>query len=202
VMLRRAAPRDGLPGYEIRRYPQHVSVATDYYKRVDAFGTLGAYCNGANEGGQEMVAYTPSLISAPRDERTLEKLQDDTYNGVMADDPKTMRWPVGVPAMGDTTPPQPAGSQGFAAFCKLQLLPSRTVAVLRFSDPTTEPTVRSYANLLRKSIEADGLRADRSDETEDFRLAQFDALNSFGARRSEIWMDLEDGHPWSEPSDE
>ena len=24
---------------------------------------------------------------------------------------------------------------------------------------------------------------------------QFDALNSFGARRSEIWVDLED-HPW------
>ena len=33
------------------------------------------------------------------------------------------------------------------------------------------------------------------DGDEQFRLAQFDALNSFGARRSEIWLDLED-HPW------
>ena len=30
---------------------------------------------------------------------------------------------------------------------------------------------------------------------EQFRLAQFDALNSFGARRSEVWINLEE-HPW------
>ena len=39
VLLRRAAARAGLNvGYEVRRYPQHVSIATEYYSRLDAFG--------------------------------------------------------------------------------------------------------------------------------------------------------------------
>ena len=38
VLLRRAGAKDGMPGYEVRRYPQHVSVATQYYRRLDAFG--------------------------------------------------------------------------------------------------------------------------------------------------------------------
>ena len=41
----------------------------------------------------------------------------------------------------------------------------------------------------------DGLIASTGVADEEFRLAQFDALNSLGARRSEVWVDLED-HPW------
>ena len=109
-----------------------------------------------------------------------------------------MRWPMAVPALQDATPPQP--SERMDNFCSLDLNPSRVVAVLRFSDPTTEPTVRGYRRALR-SGDADGLTAaegeGNGDEGYQFRLAQFDALNSFGARRSEIWVDLDEGgHPW------
>ena len=72
---------------------------------------------------------------------------------------------------------------------------SRTVAVLSFSDPTTEPIVRGYAALLEKRLVDDGLVSSRGIPAEQFRLAQFDALNSFGSRRSEVWIDL-DEHPW------
>lgn len=49
VLLRRTAD------YEVRRYPVHVSIATSYEKRIDGFGTLGAYTNGANEEEREFV---------------------------------------------------------------------------------------------------------------------------------------------------
>ena len=74
-------------------------------------------------------------------------------------------------------------------------MPARTVAVLAFSDPTTEPNVRGYHALLESLLREDGLTPVAPEEEQQFRLAQFDALNSFGARRSEIWVDLEE-HPW------
>ena len=74
--------------------------------------------------------------------------------------------------------------------CLLQV-----VAVMPFSDPTTERTVRGFARLLRQNIERDGLTVASGVPEEEFRLAQFDALNSLGARRSEVWWELED-HPW------
>lgn len=60
---------------------------------------------------------------------------------------------------------------------------------------TTERNVRGYARLLRSFLERDGLSVAEGAKEEEFRLAQFDALNSFGARRSEIWYELEE-HPW------
>ena len=79
---------------------------------------------------------------------------------------------------------------------RLELMEGKDVAVLAFSDPTTEPNVRGFAALLRKFLTDDGLvPVERSEDDEEFRLAQFDALNSFGARRSEVWIDLEE-HPW------
>ena len=51
--------------------------------------------------------------------------------------------------------------------------------------------------VLGQRLRDDGLVADETDDEEAFRLAQFDALNSFGARRSEVWVALADGHPWS-----
>ena len=69
------------------------------------------------------------------------------------------------------------------------------VACLAFSDPTTEPNVRGFQQLLARYLKEDGLVAAGGTDDEQFRLAQFDALNSLGARRSEIWIDLEE-HPW------
>ena len=84
----------------------------------------------------------------------------------------------------------------FAEYISLEFQTSRVVAILPFSEPTTEPTVRGYANLLRKLLLADGLAPDETDPEQAFRLAQFDALNSLGARRSEVWIDLADAGLW------
>ena len=193
-LLRRAKPRGGLPGYEVRRYPQHVSVATEYYRRIEAFGTLGAYTNGANEASLELKAYVPSLVSVPYDKRTLSQINNDALDLKPPEVTKTMRWPLAVPAMKEPAPPKPTGRlEGFA---ELNLMPSRTVAVLAFADPTTEPNVRGFHGLLESYLKEDGLKPAEGEQEEQFRLAQFDALNSLGARRSEIWIDLADDNPW------
>lgn len=193
VLLRRAAAKVGVAGYEVRRYPQHVSVATDYYRRLDAFGTLGAYTNGANDLQSELTPYVPSLMSVPPDERTLEQIADDSLDLKPAERPKEMRWPMAVPAMKDANPPKP--NERLQDVTRLEVMPARTVAVLAFSEPTTEPNVRGFHELLKSYLKEDGLVPMAATEDEQFRLAQFDALNSFGARRSEIWIDLEE-HPW------
>ena len=101
---------------------------------------------------------------------------------------------MAVPAMRDATPPQPAAQ--LSGVATLDLIPSRTVACVAFSDPTTEPIVRGYHAFLSKQLKSDGLEPSDGEPEEQFRLAQFDALNSFGARRSEVWVDLAPGHPW------
>lgn len=50
-LLRRAAQ------YEVRRYPQYIAVVTEYERRLDGLGTLGAYTGGANEASEELKAY-------------------------------------------------------------------------------------------------------------------------------------------------
>jgi len=136
-------------------------------------------------------------MSVQQDSRTLEQITDDALDLKPSERPKVMRWPMAVPAMREATPPKPASRLDGAA--ALDLVPSRVVACYAFSDPTTEPIVRGYHALLRKRMREDGLTPSEGDPDEQFRLAQFDALNSFGARRSEIWIDLEES-PWQETS--
>ena len=153
-----------------------------------------------------------------------------------------MRWPMAVPALRDPTPPKPSERMFGAA--ALDLVPSRVVACLAFSDPTTEPIVRGYqarsfhrpstglpptfhrpstdlpptfhglpltfhrpsTGLPRPSmafhrpsepivrcsqaalsamLRQDGLTPSDGSPEEQFRLAQFDALNSFGGEASD-----------------
>jgi len=47
--------------YEVRRYPQHLSVATEYERRADGFSTLGAYTGGANEDSKELKPFVSYL---------------------------------------------------------------------------------------------------------------------------------------------
>jgi len=193
VLLRRAADKSGLNGYEVRSYPQHVSVTTDYFRRLDAFGTLGAYTNGANVASAELTPYVPSLMSVPPTELTMEQVRDNSLDLKPADDPKQMRWPMAVPSLKQGAPPLPNGR--LEGITRLELMPARTVAVLAFAEPTTEPNVRGYHALLKSYLDEDGLVPVEPVTDEQFRLAQFDALNSLGARRSEIWIDLAE-HPW------
>ena len=167
--------------YEVRRYPQHIAVETEYDRRVDAFGTLGAYTGGANEASTQLVPYVPALMSIPR--------AGDSKGA------KVMRWPMLVPAVERDAAPPPRPSGRLDGFASLAPHPTQVVAVLSFSDPTTEPTVRGYATYLRSLVEQDGLSVDEDFESGAFRLAQYDALNSFKTRRSEVWIPLRD-HPW------
>lgn len=178
VLLRRTSQ------YEVRRYPQHLAAATAYTRRVDGFGTLGAYTNGANEEGAELAPYVPSLMAIPTEAAAAaETLQ------------KVMRWPMYIPSlpMGMPLPPRPSGR--LEDFASLEMVPSKVVAVFSFSEPTTEPIVRGYAKFLRACLAEDGLTAPSSEAVAEFELAQFDALNSLKTRRNEIWIPLED-HPW------
>jgi len=189
VLLRRAK------NYEVRRYPQHVAASTNYYQRIDGFNTLSAYCNGSNEKAEELKYYVPSLISVQQDSRTMEQINDDSLNLKPSENPKQMSWPLAVPALREPTPPQP--SERMRGSVGLDIIPSRVVACFGFSDATTEPIVRGYYNFLTSQLREDGLKPSEGTPEQQFRFAQFDALNSFAQRRSEVWVDLED-HPWME----
>jgi len=187
VLLRRTTD------YEVRRYPIHVTVGTEYERRIDAFGTLGAYTNGANSDNTPVLAYVPSMMSVPAPLGPPD-VDGNTPRGDGAP-PKWMRWPVSVPSRREANPPKP--NDRLDSYVALDVIPSKVVAVLPFSAPTTERNVRGYASALRSMLRRDGLSVEDSDPEEEFRLAQFDALNSLGARRSEIWFELKD-HPWEE----
>eukprot|EP00966_Prymnesium_polylepis_P004543 104293-Prymnesium_polylepis.1 len=62
---------------------------------------------------------------------------------------------MAVPALKDATPPQP--SSRIALATQLEVVGSKVVGVVPFSDPTTERNVRGYARLLRSFLERDGL---------------------------------------------
>ena len=85
----------------------------------------------------------PSLISVPQDERSLAQITDDSLDLKPSENEKVMRWPLAVPALREPTPPQPSDRVG--GYASLDFVESRVVAVLGFSDPTTEPIVRGYA---------------------------------------------------------
>lgn len=214
----------------MRRYPLFDCAKVEYERRVDGLGVLGAYTNGANEAGAELKPLVPSLMSIPTGEWD-EFRESTTLSAAKATRParrapcarrvlahprlgprQVMRWPMGVPVLGDAAPPAPESRiQGEAS---LESVPSCVVGVRSFSDPTTEPIVREQVRpprraatpranplgafpqvrLLRQALRRDGL-APGGSEAEEFRLAQFDALNSLNARRSEVWVAL-DEHPW------
>jgi hypothetical protein len=185
TLLRRAAD------YEVRAYPEHVAARTEYLQRMDGFSTLVAYTKGANTAVDDLQPYRPSIISVPADSRSLEQLKDDAYNEVVSTTPKTMRWPMAVPALNEAAPPEPAGRlDGVAA---LETVPRRVVGVLRFTDPTTEVNTRAFGNLLAKRLFEDGLLASRS-LADGFSLAQYEG--PLDGTVNEVWIDLPEGHPW------
>ena len=86
--------------------------------------------------------------------------------------------------MRDATPPQPAAQ--LSGVATLDLIPSRTVACVAFSDPTTEPIVRGYHAFLSKQLKSDGLESSDGEPEEQFRLAQFDALFASRTRVGDV----------------
>jgi hypothetical protein len=58
-----------------------------------------------------------------------------------------------VPALERDTPPPPKPSGRLDGFAKLEMVPSHVVAVISFSDPTTEEVTRGYARMLKSLVE-------------------------------------------------
>jgi len=107
---------------------------------------------------------------------------------------KTMMWPLtyGLPGQDPPAPQVKAES----SVVETETIPSRVVAVGRFSDAIVEPAVRKATRLLRECLDRDGLTTDQDED--DLQFCQYDAIFSMGKRRSEVWLNLPEGsHPWS-----
>lgn len=164
-------------GYEVRRYPSFTAVEMPYERRDDGFLELGSFTRG-------MSPLAPALMSV--DEST---------------DRKTMVWPLTFALPGEKTPKEDpkvlakANDPEWEA-CEIITFPERVVAVGTFSGFSTEPMVRKTDRSLRTACQRDGLKVVNSSEGV-LQFAQYDAIFSMGKRRSEVWLELEDGgHPW------
>ena len=127
------------------------------------------------------------------------------YNDDDAAEPKDkmMMWPLQytMPGEGSNAPNPPAAAvekagDGQWKSISLASRPERIVAVRTFEDAAMGPVVRNADRELRELLKRDGLRA--KDGSEDFVVfSQYDAIHTMGKRRSEAWIELEDGgHPF------
>ncbi len=170
-------------GYELRKYPGFVGIATPYDRRDFGYGSLGAFARGMNP-------YAPSLM----------KIYNDDDAEISRE--KMMMWPLQFANDGDDeAPPPPADAvekagegQWKSIFLSSQF--GRIVAVRTFEDAAMGPVVRNADRELRMMLKRDGLiPKDGGDEFVEF--AQYDAVHSMGKRRGEVWIELkEGGHPF------
>mmetsp|Transcript_7279 Transcript_7279/g.13572 ORF Transcript_7279/g.13572 Transcript_7279/m.13572 type:complete len:435 (-) Transcript_7279:275-1579(-) len=172
-------------GYELRQYPGYCGIETPYERRDYGFGSLGAFAKGMNP-------LAPSIMKVYNDNDEAEFKE------------KTMTWPLqfAMPGEGKEAPEPPiaavekAGGGGQWRSISISEQPQRVVAIRAFEDAAMGPVVRNCDRELRALLKRDGLTpAEGSDEFAVF--TQYDAVHSMGKRRSEVWIDLEDGgHPF------
>jgi hypothetical protein len=170
-------------GYELRKYPGYVGIATPYDRRDFGYGSLGAFSRGMNP-------YAPSLM----------KIYNDDDAEISRE--KVMLWPLQYASNGDDeAPPPPADAvekagEGQWKSISLSSQFGRIVAVRTFEDAAMGPVVRNADRELRLMLKRDGLvPKDGSEEFVEF--AQYDAVHSMGKRRGEVWIELkEGGHPF------
>ena len=171
-------------GYELRKYPGFVGIATPYQRRDYGFAQLGAFANGMNP-------LAPSAM----------KIYNDNDDAEAKD--KMMMWPLQFanPGEGSEAPAAPAAAvekagQGQWKKVSLASQPERIVAVRTFDDAAMGPVVRGTDRELRDLLKRDGLTP--LEGTEEFvTLCQYDAVHSMGKRRGEVWIELADGgHPF------
>jgi len=163
--------------YEVRRYPAYTAIRLKYGRRDEGFGSLGAFTKGTES------PLGPAVM-------TVESLDD-----------KFMMWPLTYALPGATSAPEPNKALEKIQDpqwrkCQIITVPSQVVAVVDFTDVSMEPVVRKNDALLRRAVQRDGL-VPKKVEDSYVKFAQYDAIFSMGKRRSEVWIDLEDGgHPW------
>lgn len=172
-------------GYELRKYPGFNGIETSYERRDFGFGSLGAFAQGMNPMAPSMMkVYNDNDAAVPKD--------------------KKMMWPLQYtnPGEGTEAPPPPtaaiekAGQGGQWKAIELASQTERVVATRTFTDAAMGPVVRNGDRELRALLKRDGLIPVKGSE-EFVVFTQYDAVHSMGTRRSEVWIELEDGgHPF------
>jgi hypothetical protein len=169
-------------GYEVRKYPGFVGIETPYQRRDYGFGSLGAFAKGMNP-------LAPSLMKVWNDDNDAKD--------------KTMMWPLEFarPGEGSDAPSPPAlavEKAGDGQWKKVTIATrsESVIAIRTFEDAAMGPVVRNCDRELRELLKRDGL-VPRNESDGYVVFAQYDAVHSMGKRRSEVWVELQDGgHPF------
>lgn len=164
--------------YEVRRYPAYTAAKIPYDRRDKGYDVLATITKGAKP-------LAPALMEVTNDNSQ-----------------KTMAWPLGFAAPGESSPPSipqtvlEKSREPMWSDCKIVTVSSKVVAVGSFSDASVAPIVRKADKQLRDVLSRDGIAVPPDSDTL-VKFAQYDAIFSLGKRRGEVWIELEDGgHPW------
>jgi len=160
-------------GYEVRSYPACVTCNVPYERRDEAFGRLGSFTKGMNP-------LSPSLVKITKNSGTRKKY---------------MSWPLSFAKPGEEEAPiPPQASEKISQFSSIQLqtLPPQVVAVIQYNDVSAEQIVIRKEKELAEALIRDGIKVPSSNQ---FNLAQYDAVYTLGKRRNEVWIALEE-HVW------
>ena len=143
-------------GVEIRAYPEEIWATTVAEDQDDAFSPLFRYISGDNERGEKIEMTAPVVTPAPQPAKT------DSTEGEkieMTAPVVTMNTETGqfmafiMPERFDIQSiPKPS-----SASVKIQLIQPRKLATIRFSGYMTEGNYEKNLELLRKTLQAQGI---------------------------------------------
>lgn len=168
--------------YEIRRYPKTLTAETLYDQRPEGYDRLGSYAGGSNEKEERLQFFSPTLMFISDEQGKREK---------------RMTWPLKFELPGQSLPDPSVLPAPTIPRVTLQTRPGKVYAVGSFQMPATEVNVRTFTSYLIRDLQADGLRATKGALNGDCIVGQFDALFSLNKRRNEVWVEIEDDHPWN-----
>lgn len=172
------------PGYELRRYPQHVvaeTVITDASfedASSRAFRSLFGYISGENTAAQSIAMTAPVVQQqSARVAMTAPVVQEESADGFVV----AFVLPAG---MSEATAPAPNRPE-----VTLRTVPERLVAAVRFSGRWTLASWQKHRDALVESITSDGLTVLGTP-----RFARFDPpYTPWFLRRNEVLVDVREG---------
>jgi len=172
-------------GVEIRAYPEEIWATTVAENQNDAFSPLFRYISGDNERGEKIEMTAPVVTPAPQPAKTNstkgEKIEM-TAPVVTMDTEKGQFMAFIMPERFDMQSiPRPSSSS-----VKIQLIPPRKLATIRFSGYMTEESYEKNLELLRKTLQAQGI----STEAEPLLMQYNDPWTPPFTRRNEIALQV------------
>jgi hypothetical protein len=122
-------------GVEIRAYPEEIWATTVAENQNDAFSPLFRYISGDNERGEKIEMTAPVVTMDTETGQFMAFIMPERF------DMQSI--------------PRPASSS-----VKIQLIPPRKLATIRFSGYMTEGSYKKNLELLRKTLQARGISTD------------------------------------------